>query len=505
MLAGWGQTGAKPAAAKAAGPHRGGTLTVLEGAAFAGAWPVGLDPATDTSEGADAPYMDAIYGTLFNLGTGGKIIPNLATGYKFSSDLMTVTIALRHGVLFSDGTPFNSQAVAYNISQDILPQYANIADPFLPIASITTPDDYTVVLNLKKPFSPIISAFIAEAPNWIASPTAVQKMGLKQFALTPVGAGPYTVVQDNPNAELVVKRNPHYWEQGKPYFDEIDFKVVGTDSSAVDALKTGQGDVYQFFGSPQLLPSIKKDLQVTSVPATSPLDIQLNTSIPPFNNQVAREAVYYAIDQAAISKALSYGTGIVTQSPSGPGSVVYSPKVAGYRSYDLNKAKALVKQLGGLSFSYDYGSGLGSGSLLATALAADFKAAGMNVTLNPLNTLQAILQAFTSNKWESIGQGAGGTNPTVGFGSFGWRYLSTGPFTGVHDPTLDSMINQSTSTPSGPQQNAIFKRIFTYISQMAYTPFVYAAPGYTISTHSVHGPGISTTQLSVLWQDLYKS
>jgi peptide/nickel transport system substrate-binding protein len=505
MLAGWGQIGAKPAAATATGPHRGGTLTVLEGAAFAGAWPVGLDPATDTSEGADAPYMDAIYGTLFNLGTGGKIIPNLATGYKFSSDLMSVTIALRHGVLFSDGTPFNAQAVAYNISQDILPQYANIADPFLPIASITTPDDYTVVLNLKKPFSPIISAFIAEAPNWIASPTAVQKMGLKQFALTPVGAGPFTVVQDNPNAELVVKRNPHYWETGKPYFDEIDFKVVGTDSSAVDALKTGQGDVYQFFGSPQLLPSIQKDLQVTSVPATSPLDIQLNTTIPPFNNQVAREAVYYAIDQAAISKALSYGTGIVTQSPSGPGSVVYSPKVSGYRSYNLNKAKALVKQLGGLSFAYDYGSGLGSGSLLATALAADFKAAGMDVTLNPLNTLQAILQAFTSNKWQSIGQGAGGTNPTVGFGSFGWRYLSTGPFTGVHDPALDAMINQSTSTPSGPQQNAIFKRIFTYISQMAYTPFIYAAPGYTISTHSVHGPGISTTQLSVLWQDLYKS
>jgi ABC-type transport system substrate-binding protein len=60
----------------AATPHRGGTLTVLETSGFAGAWPVGLDPATDTSEGAHAPYMDAIYGTLFNLGSRGKIIPN---------------------------------------------------------------------------------------------------------------------------------------------------------------------------------------------------------------------------------------------------------------------------------------------------------------------------------------------------------------------------------------------------------------------------------------------
>jgi peptide/nickel transport system substrate-binding protein len=331
-------------------------------------------------------------------------------------------------------------------------------------------------------------------------------MGLKQFALTPVGAGPFKVVTDNPNAELVVKKNPHYFEQGKPYLNEIDFKVVGTDNSALDAMQTGGGDVYQFFGSPQLLASARKSVRVLTFPPSAPLDVQLNTSIPPFNNILAREAVTYAIDQNAMSKALSYGTGVVTDSPAGPASLVWLQKIAGYPSYNLAKAKALVKQLGGLSFTYDGGS-LGSGELVSAALVADWKRAGMNVSLNNLNTLQAILEAFTSNKWEAIGQGVGGPNPAVGAGSLGWRYLSTGPFTGVHDPTLDAMINQATSTVNLNQQKAIYKRIFTYIAQKAYTPLLFETPGWNLAVKSAHGPGIDSIKESVspLWQDAWMS
>lgn len=176
---------------------------------------------------------------------------------------------------------------------------------------------------------------------------------------------------------------------------------MGNENSAYDALATGEADMEQFFASPQLLPSVKKNLQVTTVPATSPLDIQLNTSIAPFDNILARKAVCYAVDQEGLSHVLSYGTGIVTQSSSGPGSVVYMPKVPGYRSYNLDKAKGLVQQLGGRSFTYDYGGGLGDGALLATALQADFKRAGKMInestsTLSTTNRNNLYKQIFTS-------------------------------------------------------------------------------------------------------------
>lgn len=92
-------------------PKAGGSLTVLESTGYSGAWPVGLDPATNIDGAADQDYMDAIYGELFELGPKGQIIDDLATGYSFSNDAKTIAINLRQGVTLTDGTPFNAAAV----------------------------------------------------------------------------------------------------------------------------------------------------------------------------------------------------------------------------------------------------------------------------------------------------------------------------------------------------------------------------------------------------------
>src|ERR1700691_5043804 len=75
-----------------AAPKAGGSLTVLEGKGFSGDWPLGLDPATNTTGSADQDYDNAVYGELFELGTSGKQIDDLATGYKFSNNNATITI-----------------------------------------------------------------------------------------------------------------------------------------------------------------------------------------------------------------------------------------------------------------------------------------------------------------------------------------------------------------------------------------------------------------------------
>src|SRR5256885_15686345 len=95
------------APAASGSPRSGGTLTVLEWTGFSGDWPAGLDPATNINGAADQSQMDAIFGELFELGPKGKIIPDLATGYKFSNGGKSITITLRQGVQFTDGTPFN--------------------------------------------------------------------------------------------------------------------------------------------------------------------------------------------------------------------------------------------------------------------------------------------------------------------------------------------------------------------------------------------------------------
>ncbi|MBO0713927.1 MAG: hypothetical protein J2P59_04155, partial [Acidimicrobiales bacterium] len=154
-------------------PHKGGTMTVLENSGGIGNWP-SLDPGLDPQAAAeDDAYFQAIYGDLFQLNGKSQIVPDLATSYAFSNGGKTVTINLRHGVSFTDGTPFNAAAVQYNIQRDLNPANACACIPFFPVSSVTTSGNYTVVLNLSRPFSPIISSFPEEPPNWIESPTAI--------------------------------------------------------------------------------------------------------------------------------------------------------------------------------------------------------------------------------------------------------------------------------------------------------------------------------------------
>src|SRR5215210_1891851 len=100
-------------------PQAGGEMTVLEDTAFTGSWPTGLDPATNTTGGANLPMMQSIYGGLFLLrsdddGTNAAVEPNQAESGELSADGLTFTVKLRDGITFSDGTPMDAEAVKFN-------------------------------------------------------------------------------------------------------------------------------------------------------------------------------------------------------------------------------------------------------------------------------------------------------------------------------------------------------------------------------------------------------
>ena len=116
-------------------PKSGGSLTVFEATGYSGDWPAGLDPATNIDGAADQDYMDALYGELFELGPKGAVIPDLATGYTISNDAKTITLNLRQGVKFTDGTPFNATAVVWNIDRDL--KSACTCKPTWPVKSVT--------------------------------------------------------------------------------------------------------------------------------------------------------------------------------------------------------------------------------------------------------------------------------------------------------------------------------------------------------------------------------
>ena len=124
---------------------------------------------------------------------------------------------LRKGVTFHDGTPFTADAVAYNIKRDMKSTCS--CKPIWQLAKkdpISVEGGDTVVLRFAIPNASAINNLPIANVNWIASPTALKKMGENKFRVKPVGAGPYIVSSNALSSELVLKRNPTYFKKGLP-------------------------------------------------------------------------------------------------------------------------------------------------------------------------------------------------------------------------------------------------------------------------------------------------
>jgi len=497
-------------------PQSGGSLTVLEDSGFAGGYASGLDPATDTTGGANLPQMQSIFGGLFLLeadskGQNAKIVPNQAQSYSFSDGGRTMTIKLRPGIKFSDGTPFDAQTVVWNMLRD-----SKSPCSCAPVWQLTKKNpivakgNLTVVIHMTQPNGSLISNFPISNVNWIASKSAFEKMGAAKFKTAPVGAGPFTVVSDKLSSELVLKKNPNYFKKGLPYLDNLTFKSVGGDQPAYQALEAGQADAYEGMSTVPLIDQAQKNSKfvVTQEPATSPYVVQLNTMKAPFNNIKAREAIYYATDFSAISKGLFKQDLPVSGSFVGPGGLFYHKSVPGYRSYDLAKAKQLVKELGGLTVQLGT-TNIYTANQVMTALQTQWQKAGIKVTTHSY-ALNQVIQQFTSGSWNAMLQTAGAWDPAAGVG-VAFRFASTSPFTGVKDPKLDQYFNEAGATTDPTKRDQDYLKAAEYISQKAYAPFGFAFSPANIAVKGVHGPGLTTpipglaVNTQVLWDQVWRA
>lgn len=509
-----GETAAGGSSAAAATPVSGGELTVLEDAAFAGSWPAGLDPATNTTGGSNIAINQAIFGGLFLLkadddGSNAEVTPNQAESYKISEDGLTFTVKLRDGIQFSDGTPLNAEAVKFNWDRDL----ANpcTCKPTWPLADngITVVDPLTVQLAFSRPNPAILASFPASNVNWIASPTALEKAGGDAFKITPVGAGPFTVVSNQLSSSVELKKNANYFKKGLPYLDKLTFQSIGGDQPAYQALQAGQAQAYEGLNTTPLLEQAQSNdqLQVTIQPATSPYVVQLNTKIAPFDDVKAREAIYRATDFEAINKGIFGGNYEVSQGFTGPGGKFYEPKVEGYPEYDLEKAKALVKELGGLTIRLGTISNYVA-TQINTALQTQWQEAGIKVEINDYQ-LSGVIKEFTGGQWQAMLQTAGAWDPAAGVG-VGFRFASGVPYSGIADPQVDQLLKDASATLDEAARADLYRQAAEVIAKNYYAPFGLAFAPANLAVKGVHGPGLTTkipailVNSGIIWDEVWR-
>ena len=257
-------------------------------------------------------YTLALNDTLYGFDAAGRLEPRLATGVKISDDGLRYTFTLRRNVKFHNGALMTAKDVKYSIDRIIKPETKSGRRPLLaPVfESASTPDDYTVVMQLKKPdgaFLNKVAGFLAIVPKEytesLPSPEA--------FAQAPIGAGPFKFVERKIGQSMELVRFDDYWGN-KAAVKRIIYRVVPEPASRVNALLAGEVDIADGIAASDVA-RIKQNagLRVDTVKAGSPLMVRLYSITPgtPLANPKVRQALNYAVDRNAIIKSVLHGVG----------------------------------------------------------------------------------------------------------------------------------------------------------------------------------------------------
>ena len=228
----------------------------------------------------------------------GRVEPLLATDYKIAPDGNSITLNLRQGVKFHDGTDFNAAAAKWNIDKNVESKRLR------GIESVDILDDYTIRVNTPKYNNMLLNVL---GPTPLISPTAVEKNGLEWARLNPVGAGPFIFVKYDRDSKLVYKRNPNYWDKGKPYVDGMEFVVIKDETVRKIAFENGEITFMRAIGMTAQELKDKGYPYVSRAFGSFALFPDSKNSKSPLANRKVRLAISHALNREVIAQALGYG------------------------------------------------------------------------------------------------------------------------------------------------------------------------------------------------------
>jgi len=415
----------------------------------------------------------SIYDTLVEPDENGRIIGDLAQSWEVSSDNLTWTFHLRHGVKFQNGDQFTSRDVKATLDRARDPATASPnASEYASIKSIDTPDEYTVVLHLSQPYAPLLATL---ASGWSAILPASLIAKNHDFAADPVGTGPFIFrkwVRDN---EIVLARNPDYWMAGHPLLAGVVFRIITEHAIQVQGLISGQIDIDYLLNKEDLGLLTKGSGATYKTELTSlVLVLAMNDSRPPFDNLKVRQAINYAIDkQSALDVAYGGGKVIGTfMDYSNP----YYEELSNLYPYDPAKARQLLASAGvsvdrplDLVLPQNYGPHVKAGEIYQQML----EKVGLKVKIRLVDWSTWLSSVYKGGNYDMTVIGhTGKLDPNGRLSGFG-----TGTsYVHWNDPEVAALITQARQTVGFDARKAIYDKVLRIMGEQV--PMVFVGTPY---------------------------
>ncbi len=392
--------GGQPAPVAAAELKNGGTMTVAYKNEM-----TSLDPAIGY-DGASWNLIKAIFDGLMGYKVGTTdLTPALAESYSVSPDGLTYTFKLRAGVKFHNGRPLTAEDVRYSIDRVVDPKTRSPGQQFFAsivgfderskgtsdhMTGLRAIDDRTLEVKLAHPDASF-QHIMAMNFSYPVPREEVEKAGA-DFGKRPVGTGAFKVAEWRPGQQLVLVRNPDYYQSGLPHLDKVQINVGIEPITAFLQFQRGEVDVLgdgiptAKFTEVMQDPAYKD--QIITGPRLRTTFIAIKTTQKPLDDKRVRQAINYAINKARVVQLIA-GRAVATSQILPPLMAGYDPDYQGY-AYDPQKAKALLAEAGypdGFSTEL-YASNTEPDPRLAQAMQQDLAAVGIKVELRTMAAAQ---------------------------------------------------------------------------------------------------------------------
>ena len=357
---------------------------------FASSW----DPIKSLT-GSDINFFEPAYDRLLREDVDGGIQPMLATEYSASDDGKTLTLKLREGLSFSDGTPFNAEAVKFNIERAAGPN-SKINGELGQVASVEAIDEYTVAIHLKGGIGSMPIA-LANRAGIMVSPAAAQS-GLLETK--PVGIGPYVVTEFVPGDRAEYAKSENYWDPDAQRVATMTYYYMTDDQTRLNALKSGELDGARI--NPDQMDHLSgAGFTALSQPSAPYIYFMVNAGIAPFDAPEIRKALNMALDRKAISQGLYDGYCTPQIHPFTETGPAYSKKIGDGLDafpFDPEAAKKIFKDKGITELSVTTSVvNVTIYTKLAEIVQSELGAIGIDVKIHSAPTSE-IVQAFAMDK-----------------------------------------------------------------------------------------------------------
>jgi peptide/nickel transport system substrate-binding protein len=464
-------------------PQAGGELIV----GYTGDDPDILDPQVSAWNGTSS-LANNIFDTLVSVNADGNTYqPGLAESWEINADATQFTFHLRQGVTFTDGTPFNAEAVKFSFDRIADPATASkLAITLLgPYDKTEVVDEATVVVSFTQPNAAFLDA-VTRANLGIASPAAVQQYG-PDFGRNPVGSGYFTFKEWVANQSIKLEKNPNYnWaspmfsHQGPAYLDQLTYQAVPDVTTALAALDQREIHVLGVADYRQLA-TLQQENRYNILTYTYrgfPSSYLINTEKAPTNDIAVRKALLHAINPDVVVKISFADVPKAAHAPLTSASLGYDPAAAQMYPYDPEQAKKILDEAGWVPGDDGIRSKdgerlkvvfIGSAGWEPYAIPVQplLQEVGIEMEIRIL-TSAARAAANIAGEHNLAGLGFSNSDPSVLTNIFHSKNIANGfAWSRYNDPNLDSLLEQGQGSGDPEARKQIYSQIQQIIMENA--------------------------------------